>query len=220
MREVPINFTAVRTELRALSRGSLLIIAERAVELMPEAQLNTLLDDFVRLTVLPHASAYAPVSLLGEVLGFHAAAMAGDYYDTIDINNRGVQEQSKGTDAFIAEFHRLLHHLIHAADQEGPLEICDSFRLLFGLLSEIDQGNDNVLFFADDGSSSNVGVNWRAALPAYFRRLAKASTPEQFARAVDEAVAGVVTCDRPWYLGAARHVATDAQRNALDTLMT
>ena len=120
MTEHLIDFTAVRAELRALNRGSLLIIAERAIELMPAAQLSTLLSDFVRLTAHPAEAGNAPVSLPDQVRAFYDAAMAGEYYEAVEINNRGRQEQSEGTDAFIAEFHRLLHKCIRAADQEMP----------------------------------------------------------------------------------------------------
>jgi hypothetical protein len=220
MTEHLIDFAAVRTELRALSRGSLLIIAERAIELMPATQLNTLLSDFVRLTTRPAEAGNATVSLLDEVREFYDAAVAGKYYETVEINNRGRQEKSEGTDAFIAEFHRLLHKCILAADQEVPSGLRESFEFLFGLLSHIDEGNDDVLFFADDGSSLDVGVNWRAALPAYFRCLAETSSPEEFARTVGEAIANFVDYDQPWYLDVARNVANDAQRIALDAPMT
>ncbi|MGH9897093.1 MAG: hypothetical protein ACREA0_34875 [bacterium] len=39
----------VRLALRGLSRGDLLIIAERAAKLVPKGKLKTLLGDFVRL---------------------------------------------------------------------------------------------------------------------------------------------------------------------------
>lgn len=61
----------MRAELRALNRGSLLIIAERAIELLPAAQLNTLLSDFVRLTTRPSEAGDAPVSLPDEVREFY-----------------------------------------------------------------------------------------------------------------------------------------------------
>jgi len=220
MTEPLIDFTAVRAELRALNRGALLIIAERAIELMPAAQLSTLLSDFVRVETSPSEASYAPVSRLDEVRAFYDAAMAGKYYETVEINNGGRQEQSEGTDAFIAEFHRLLHKCISAADQEVPVGACESFEFLFGLLRHIDEGNDGVLFFADDGSSLDVGVNWRTALPAYFNCLAKVSSPEEFARTVGEAIEDFVDYDRPWYTDVARNVAKDAQRIALDALMT
>ena len=219
MPEPLIDFAAVRAELRALNRGSLLIIAERAIELMPATQLGTLLSDFVRLTARPAEAGNATVSLLDEVRTFYDTAKAGKYYQPIEINKRGRQGQSEGSDAFIAEFHRLLHTCIHAAEQEVPSGLRESFELLFELLSYIDEGNDDVLFFADDGSSLDVGVNWRNALPAYFGCLAEASSPEEFARTVGEAIANFVDYDQPWYLNEARNVANDAQRIALDAPM-
>ena len=97
--------------------------------------------------------------------------------------------------------------------------VCESFELLFGLLSHIDEGNDDVLFFADDGSSLDVGVNWRTALPAYFNCLAETSSPEEFAQTVDFSIEAFSPYDRPRYLTVARNVANDAQRIALDALM-
>ena len=214
-----IDFTAVRAELRALDRGALLIIAERAIELMPAAQLSTLLSDYVRVETSPTEASHAPVSLPDEVRVFYDTAMAGKYYETVEINNRGGQKQSEGTDAFIAEFHRLLQKCIQAAHQEVPAGLRESFEFLFGLLRHLDEGNDDVLFFADDGSSLDVGVNWCAALPAYFNCLAKTSSPEEFARTVDKAVVDFVDYDRPWYTDAARQVGSDLQRIALDGLM-
>lgn len=220
MTEHLIDFTAVRTDLRALSRGSLLMIAERAIELMPAAQLSTLLSDFVHVETSTAEASYSPVPLLGNVRAFYDAAMAGEYFETAEINNRGRQEQSRGTDAFIAEFHLLLHKCIIAADQEVPSGLRESFEFLFSLLRHINEGNDNVLFFADNGSSLDVGVNWRAALPAYFNCLATTSSPEEFAQTVSETIEDFVDYDWPWYEDVARNVANDAQRAALDAPMT
>lgn len=219
MTEPLIDFTAVRAELRALDRGTLLIIAELAIELMPAAQLSTLLSDYVRVETSPTEASHAPVSLPDEVRVFYDTAMAGNYYETVEINNRGGQEQSEGTDAFIAEFHRLLQKCIQASHQEVHAGLRESFEFLFALLRHVDEGNDDVLFFADDGSSLDVGVNWCAALPAYFNCLAKTSSPEEFARTVDKAVMDFVDYDRPWYTDAARKVGSDVQRIALDALM-
>lgn len=220
MTEHPIDFTALRDELRALNRGALLIIAVRAIEMMPATQLSTLLSDFVQLTTRPSKASNVSVSLPDEVRAFYDAAMAGKYYETVQINNGSSQQQSKGTDAFIAEFYRLLHKCIRAAQQDAPSGACAGFEPLFGLLRYIDEGNDDVLFFPDDGCSLDVGVNWRAALPAYFNCLAKPSSPEEFARTVDKAIVDFVDYDRSWHTDAARKVANDAQRIALDALVT
>lgn len=215
-----INAGSVRAELRTLSRGNLLIIAERAAELVTLDQLSALLGDFVRLETNPTEIESATLPLLDDVREFYDAAIAGDYYETVEINNRGRQEQSEGTDAFVAEFDRLLHLCIHAADQKVHSEARASFELLFELLRHIDKGNDDVLFFADDGSSLDVGVNWRAALPAYFRCLAETSSPEEYARNVGDAIEDLAKSDRPQYLIVARNVANGKQRIALDVLVT
>lgn len=220
MTEHLIDFTAVRADLRTLNRGSLLIIAERAIELLPATQLSALLSDFVQLTAPPAEADNAPVSLLDEVRAFYDAAMAGKYYETVEINNRGRQEQSESTDAFISEFDRLLRRCIRAAGQEMHSEARSSFELLFGLLRHIDDGNDDVLFFADDGGASDVSVNWRTALPAYFSCLAKTSSPEEFARTVDFSIEDFSPSDRPHYLTVARNVVNVAQRITLDVLKT
>ena len=113
-----IDLNSVRADLRTLNRGSLLIIAERAIELLPATQLSALLSDFGQLTAPPAEADNAPVSLVDEVRAFYDAAMAGKYYETVEINNRGRQEQSESTDAFTSEFDRLLRRCIRAAGQE------------------------------------------------------------------------------------------------------
>ncbi len=236
MTQHQIDSNSLRAELRGLPRGSLLLIAERALELVPRDQLNAMLCDIVHINAALtdagsiHArpndasTAIAP-SLLDEVRLFHHAAMNGDFYEHLEISNRRRREQSGGTDAFIAEFDRLMRKCVGAsargtepAPRDGPGHgLRDCFELLFALLRRIDEGHDDVLFFANDGSSLDVGVNWRVVLPAYFECLAEAeaSSPEEFARAVDEVIAEFAVHDRTRLMGAARAVANDAQRAAL-----
>ncbi|MFM9433521.1 hypothetical protein ACFDR9_000562 [Janthinobacterium sp. CG_23.3] len=220
-----IDSTAVIAELRTLSRGSLLIIAERAIELIPADQLHVLIGDFVELAATAGRPSQPTQTLLDQAREFFDAAMAGHYYGAVEINNRGRQEQSAGTDAFVAEFDRLLRRCLGASatDMKPGLrgssahEVRDSFELFFALLRHIDEGNDEVLAFSDDGSSLDVGVNWRVVLPAYFECLAEteASSPEEFTRAVDKAIAEFGGHDRSLYIDAARAVANAAQSIAL-----
>lgn len=214
-----IDFTAVRTELRALNRGSLLIIAERALELMPAAQLSTLLGDFVRLKARTAGAGNAPVSLLDEVRAFYRAAMAGKYYEAVAINNQGRQIQSESTDAFIADFGRLLRDFVRASDNLVDSTATVGFELLFGLLRHIDEGNDNVLFFADDDGISTIGINWRTTLPAYISSLARTSLPDEFGHTVDATIEDFAREDRPYYLTVARNAASHAQRISLDAIV-
>ena len=210
--------TAVRAELRTLSRGSLLVIAERAAELIPEDQLSALLGDFVKLEEHTCNTMHPAAALFDDVREFFNAAMAGNYHEAVDINNRGRQEHSGGSDAFVAEFDRHLRRCILGASQGEFVGIRNSIELLFALLRHVDEGNDDVLFFADDGGSSNVGANWHSALPAYFKCLATTLPPAEFARTVVSTINEFVTYNRAHFLTAAHVVADDAQRAALRSL--
>lgn len=159
----------IRAELRTLCRSSLLVIAERTAELLPADQLSSLLGDFVKVEA---ASCEAPLpvaALLDDVRKFVDAAMAGHYYETVEIKNRCRQEQFTGTDAFVVEFDRLVRRCTHVANDEEFVEVLTSVELLLALLRQIDEGNDDVLFFVDEGGSSAIGVNWRAVLLTYFK---------------------------------------------------
>ena len=99
----------------------------------------------------------------------------------------------------------------------GP-PLREAFELLFGLVRRIDKGRDDVVFFADEGGSWQVGVDWRAALPAYFRCLAASASPEDFAREVGRAIGDFADHERPRHLTAARRVASAEQKAALRAL--
>ena len=231
MTQHQIDSNTLRAELRALPRSSLLLIAERAVELVTRDQLGALLGDIVQINVDPtdarsdDSAAIVVPSLLAEVRSFHDAAMNGEFYEHVETNRGGRREQSRGTDAFIAEFDRLMRRCVGAPGVgiEPGVRVSfehgirDCFELLFALLRRIDEGNDDVLAFSDDGSSLDVGVNWRLVLPAYFKCLAEteALSPEKYALAVDGAIAEFAEHDRQRYMDAAYAAANDAQRIAI-----
>ena len=217
MSGAPPDLERLRRALRALRRGDLLIIAERAAELVPHAQLGALLGDLVQIDAQRQANeAQAP--LWKEVQKFHTAALAGKYYQDFSVNSRNFMERSAGTDAFIAEFGRLLGKCVRAADTGPPGAVREPFELLFGLLRHIDEAPDDVIFFADEAGSWQVGVDWRTVFPAYFRCLAGTATADEFARTVDRAIADFADHERPRHLAAARKVASAAQRAALRAL--
>jgi hypothetical protein len=213
------DLESLRKELRAMSRGDLLIIAERAIELVPKATLKALVSDYVLVDNVAEASA-TPNALLNELQKFHVDSMAGRYFEDFEVNSRNCTEQSRGTDAFIAEFKRLLRECISAADS-GQYEVArQAFELLFGLLRHIDEGHDDVIFFADEGGSWQIGIDWRSVFPPYFRCLAETAAAEDFARSVDQAIEDFAEHDRPQYLRSAHAVASSAQRAALEPVGT
>ncbi|MBC7499241.1 MAG: type II toxin-antitoxin system RelE/ParE family toxin [Herminiimonas sp.] len=73
-------------------------------------------------------------------------------------------------------------------------------------IKHTDAGNDDVLFFADDGGSSNLGVNWRSTLPTYFQCLAAIVSPADFAGIVVSTINEFVHYDRSHHLAAAHVV--------------
>jgi hypothetical protein len=210
-----VDLEKLRVALRRLSRGKLLMISERATELVPRAKLAALVGDVVRLDELTKTKAGA-VPLLAEVRKFHEASMRGDYYESFNVNSKNFMDQSEGTEEFMAEFDRLVGKCIRAVEAQGPRPpLRESFELLFGLLRYIDECNDDVIFFADEGGAWQVGVDWRAALPAYFRSLADTASPDEFAREVHRAIRDFAEYERPRHLTAARRVASAEQKAAL-----
>jgi hypothetical protein len=44
--------------------------------------------------------------------------------------------------------------------------VCQAFEIVFGLLDHIDECQDDVVFFADEGGSCQIGFDWEKVLPA------------------------------------------------------
>ena len=207
----------LRGALRRLSRGDLLAIAERATELVPRAKLRALVGDLVQLDELAESrSGAAP--LLDEVRKFHEASLRGDHYESFAVNSKNFTQKSEGTEEFIDEFDRLVGRCVRASEKTPGPPLREAFELLFGLLRHIDKGHDDVVFFADEGGAWQVGVDWRAALPAYFRCLANCASPADFAREVDRTIKDFADYERPRHLTAARRVASAEQKAALRAL--
>jgi hypothetical protein len=78
----------------------------------------------------------------------------------------------------MADCHRLLDRCItQAKREEGLATVCRAFENIFSLLDRIDAGDDDNLFFADEGGSWALGIDWEKVLPAWFRILSAAADP-------------------------------------------
>lgn len=209
--EESVDLDKLRFALRQLDRGRLLIVAERAVEMIPRASLEILVGDMIRVHHLTESD-QAAGSLLAETRKFHEASLRGEYYESFDVNSRNCTDKSHGTDAFIAEFDRLMGKCVQAV-VEGPREtVREPFELMFSLLHRIDEDPDRIVFFADEAGSWQVPVDWRTVLPAYFKCLASATSGEEYAREVDRVISDFCNYQRPDLLEAAREVANDEQK--------
>ena len=153
--------------------------------------------------------------LVDEVRRFHAAGMRGEYYEAFDVNSKNFMRKTGGTDAFIAEFDRLITKCTRASVRPPRGPVREAFDLLFDLLRRIDTSPDEVIFYADEAGSWQVGVDWHTALPAYFRCLADGTLDDDYALEVDRTITEFAEHDRPGYLAAARRVADAEQKAAL-----
>jgi hypothetical protein len=150
------------------------------------------------------------------VKAFDAASRARKYYVSFNVNSKNYTETSTGTRDFIAECRRQLDRCVAHASKGVEAETRGAFDVLFALLGHIDEGNDDIVFFADEGGSWLVGVDWRKVFPAWFRCLSRSAEPEDFANAVVATVDAFEEHSRGAYFAAARKVATASQGKALD----
>lgn len=146
---------------------------------------------------------------------FREASLRGDYYEAFAVNWKNSTEKSGGTETWFAECERLLVRCAAAATKRPDREVRQAFEVLFGLLRNIDRGDDDIVFFADEGGSWEAGVDRREVLPRCFHCLAATAQPDEYVRAVTSVVEGFVAYDRDRYLGAARSAANPAQKEAV-----
>jgi len=217
--QAPVDLQKLREALRKMSRGHLLMIAERALDHLPNETLVALIGGFVPVPLLDDGQT-GDVPLLDQMREFCEASLRGDYHDSFDVNSKNCTQLSKGTEAFIAEFDRLIT-LTRGAATAGSLAMARAaFEQLFALLRRIDEDPDSVIFFADEAGSWQIPVDWRAVLPTYFQCLADDTSGEEFAHVVDAAISDFCHHERPYHVAAAERVANAAQKAALQSLPT
>ena len=96
-----------------------------------------------------------------------------------------------------------------------PAEAREAFDTLFGLLDYIDEGNDDVIFFADEGGSWQVGVDWARVLPPWFRVLSATAAPSEYAERISTLLEHHYDYGRDKMLAVARKTAKPEQREPL-----
>ena len=203
----------VRARLRRLHKDELLSLADRAIDLLPVNQLSTLIEPEIDpQSVRPDGSSTEALAL--SVEAFFDASIRGEYYEDFAVDSRNFTLLSPGTQSWIAEYERLLARCVATA-REGRVEARGSFEMLFDLLRRLDQGDDTIVFFADEGGSWQVGVDWRPVFSAYFECLAHTAAPEEYATVVLALIDEFEAYKRDEHLRAARACATSAQKRTL-----
>jgi hypothetical protein len=212
-----IDRDKLRVFVRRLEDADLLILLDRAIDLLPASRLGKLIEDYARPADLrPDGS--APTDLLEAVRRFHAASLRREYYEDFMVNSKNYREMSKGTQRWIAECQRLLDLCMGASSTDRHAETRAAFELIFDLLGTIDDGGEEIVFFADEAGSWQVGVNWRKVMPAWFPHLAATSLPDDYAASVHAMISYFSNYDEKNLVEAARRCADKAQEVALARL--
>lgn len=209
-----IDRDKLRAVIRKMSNEYVFYMLDEAIDLLPEAKLQKLAKRYVDpATLQPDSKAKA--NLLSDVKAFEKASLAGEYYEDFDVNSKNYMDQSTGTTAWIAECERLLNRCVAQEKKGDPAEVRQAFDIIFGLLDHIDECLDDVIFFADEAGSWQVGVEWDKVLPPWFKVLSATAEPEEYADRITELLEHHCGRDNKKMLAVARKTATPAQRKAL-----
>lgn len=209
-----IDHAQLRDHIRLMERDALLVFVERALEVLPSDALERVFDGYLHLSTFETDN--QPPSLLEQIRCFSAAALAGRYYEAFAVTSQNFTAFSGGTQNFLAEFDRLERRLLLESFALPPALAREAFELLLAPLRRIDEGMDDVLFFAEEAGSWQVPVSWGHVLPAYFAVLAGTATPADFATSVDRVIEEFAPHSREKWFAVARRCATRDQGNAFD----
>jgi hypothetical protein len=187
---------------------------DAALGLLPPGKLVELARAYLDPSVLaPEGKAKG--NLLAAIQAFERASLAGEYYESFRVDSRNYRDTSPGTASWIAECRRLFDRCVARTKAGAPAEVSQAFEILLGLLAHVDEGEDDVVFFADEGGAWQVGVDWEQVMPAWLEVLAATAGPEEFARRVVLVIEQHHGHDRKPMLALARRHATPEQRRAL-----
>jgi hypothetical protein len=213
---IQIDRDKLRAEVRKLGNEYVLFMLNDAIDLLPTAKLYKISKKYLDLKRLrPDAEKATRPSLLTDVKRFEKASLAGEYYESFGVSSKNWTQQSAGTSSWIAEFRRLLDRCVINANKINPAEVRQAMDILFGLLNHMDQGHDDIIFFADEGGSWQVGVDWPKVLPVWFKVLSATAEPEEFAERITALLSCHYNYGRDKKLTIARRTATTHQRKAL-----
>jgi hypothetical protein len=109
----------------------------------------------------------------------------------------------------------LLDRCVDEIDSTEPASLREAFDLMFRLLDEIDECRDDIIFFADDGSSDEVADDWNVVLPCYFKILAKTVKPKEYVETVIPLIKKRSAYNFDTQIQSALKAANPAQKKAL-----
>lgn len=200
--------------MQELDEDQIRLMLGDAIGMLTPAKLPLLAGkyfDLERLRPVPPKKG----SLIAEVKAFQKASLSGKYYESFSVNSKNYMQQSAGTRTWIAECERLFKACATTASTQNAAEFNETFETLCSLLSHLDEGMDDIVFFADEGGSWQVGVDWNKVLQAWFACLAVIMQPDEYASRVIEIVDKFIHHDRNEHFITASAYASPEQRDAL-----
>jgi hypothetical protein len=210
-----IDRDKLRAAIRRMGSENVFYMLDDAVTLLPQAKLRKLIKDYLNPAELC-SDGTVKGNLLADVKTFQAASLSGSYYNGFAINSKNCTEKSSGTLAWIADCRRLLNCCVEeTTNKRDVAEVRQAFEITFSLLDHIDECEDDVIFFADEGGSWEVEVDWEKVLPAWFRVLSATVSPAEYAQRIDAVLNHHYRHGRAKMLAVARRIATPAQRQTL-----
>lgn len=212
--DLKIDRDKVRAEARNLDGTGLRVWLDRAIDMLPDEAFPELVADYAHLRELLADENTRP-DLLQTIRRFRRDSMAGRYYQDFMVNSRNFMDKSRGTETFIAEHSRLVSACLRA-EQTGEFETAsEGLGLLIDLMRQIDECCDDIVFFADEAGSWQVGVPWDRVLPAWFRSMSPTKEAYEWAETVVDALNDFAGYQMAEILEAAREAGTAEQRDAL-----
>jgi len=219
MTRMRIEWEALEPALRKLQKKELLDVLAEAYRALPASAVVTVFGQYIDLPLREASRSArrgaAPRRLLEAVQRFYADSRAGQYHESFNVNSRNFMDKSEGTELWISSCNQLFDKCVEASGKGHDTETCTAMDLLFELLEQIDTGSDDIIFFADEAGSWQVGVDYEKVLPAYFASLGPTAEPDRYATRVLELIDEHASNDRDRLLKAARRVANTTQRKAL-----
>jgi hypothetical protein len=210
----PLDREKLRTAIRKMGDDYIFYMLDDAITLLPEAKLRNLVEYYLDATAFC-ADGTRKRNLLADARSFQKASLSGSYYNGSAGRGKNREEDPIETLSWIAECRRLLDRCAKQTPKRNAAEVCQAFEIVFGLLDHIDEGHDDVISFADEGGSCQMGFDWEKVLPAWFRVLSATVDPADYAHRIGAFLNRHCAFGRTRMLAVARNTATPAQRQAL-----
>lgn len=206
----------LRSAIRKLGSEYVFYMLDDAIDLLPQTKLHKIVKKYLDIEQLrPNDEQVSEPSLIADVKQFEKASLNGEYYESFHVDSRNYRQQSAGTSAWIAEFGRQLVRCVVKAKRGQPMEVREAIDILFGLLDHIDECLDDVVFFADEGGSWQVGVDWPRVLPVWFKVLSATVGAAEYAKRTMSLLSRHYSYGREKMLAIAYRTGTPEQRKAL-----